>query len=105
MRLKKGKVHFEVMTHHGAVELWRAQKLGWDKVCTADVVFTDSKKGQRASEAELLEAFGTHDMNEALRIICEKGEVQQNADDRKKASARTVGFQSCGFFSISFSSV
>ncbi len=74
VRLKKGKGHFEVLTHHGAVEQWRAKKLGWDKVCVADAVFKDSKKGERCSDAELVEAFGSSDMATVCQLICEKGE-------------------------------
>jgi ribosome maturation protein SDO1 len=103
VRLKKGKGVFEVLTHHGAVEQWRAKKLGWDKVCVADVVFKDSKKGDRCSDAELVEAFGTSDVATVLQLVCEKGEVQQTADDRKKASERRR-FPTAAFFSRAFSS-
>jgi ribosome maturation protein SDO1 len=53
-------------------------------VCVVDAVFKNHNKGERFSDAELLEAFGTSDMTTVLQTICEKGEVQQNANDRKK---------------------
>lgn len=53
-------------------------------VCVADAVFKNHTKGERFSDAELTEAFGTSDVTSVLQTICEKGEVQQNAGDRKK---------------------
>ena len=54
------------------------------QVCVVDAAFKNSHKGERFSDAELLEAFGTSDITQVLQSICEKGEVQQNAGDRKK---------------------
>ena len=39
VRLKKGKKTFEALTHHGAVELWRAKRADWSTVLVAEAVF------------------------------------------------------------------
>ncbi len=50
----------------------------------AEEIFRDARKGDRSSEDEIKEVFGTGDINEiAIRII-KKGEVQLTTEQRKK---------------------
>lgn len=87
VRLKKGKKTFEILTHHGTVEPFREGKLGWDKVPVADRVFKNSSKGEVFTDAELIEAFETANVEEVMKQIAMKGELQTNAADRAKAVA------------------
>ncbi|MBR9702350.1 ribosome assembly factor SBDS [Candidatus Pacearchaeota archaeon] len=47
-----------------------------------DKVFTDSKKGEAASDSDLKDSFGTTDTNEIIQKIVKDGEVQLTQEHR-----------------------
>jgi len=87
-RIKKMGKHFEIL-----VDMDRALKFKRGDVSSiqseTDFVFEDIKKGKRASEKDLIEVFGTNDINVIASEIVNKGEVlvtqqQRDAEQEKK---------------------
>jgi ribosome maturation protein SDO1 len=59
----------------------------------ADIIFTDAKKGLKASEKDLLSAFGTNDINMIASKIVKNGEVlltQEHRDDERENKIKQV---------------
>lgn len=89
VRLKKGKKTFEILTHHGTVEPWRAGTGSWDAVPVLDRVI--DHKGEPWTKADLMEAFETDDTTAVMQEVARKGELQHNAEvGGGVARARTV---------------
>lgn len=84
VRYRKGKHSFEIMTKPGSVRLFRAGKLGWDKVLVADAIFTNSKKGNIAKSNDLVNVFGTDEIDKCAQIMIRDGEAQVSATERKE---------------------
>lgn len=91
-RIKKGNLHFEIL-----VDLDDALKVkkGLSDFLNVegDTVFTDLKKGNRASNAELQTAFGTSDITEIGKEIVKHGEVltdQEHRDEEKEKKIKQV---------------
>ena len=59
----------------------------WKDVCYADRVFKNSSKGEIPTDAELQEAFETSDVEEVMKTIALKGDLQTTSQDRAKAMA------------------
>jgi ribosome maturation protein SDO1 len=80
-RIKKAGKNFEII-----VDLDNALKLKKGEVDSinveGDMIFSDSKKGERAPSSDLKEAFGTEDINEIAKKIVTGGEVQINQEHR-----------------------
>jgi ribosome maturation protein SDO1 len=80
-RIKKAGKKFEII-----VDLNDAMKLKKDEISTinieGDSIFSDAKKGQRASPSDLKEAFGTEDVNEVAKTIIKEGEVLTSQEYR-----------------------
>jgi ribosome maturation protein SDO1 len=80
-RIKKTGKNFEIM-----VDLDDALKFkkGLSAFIQAETefIFKDIKKGEKASENELKEAFGTTDVNEIVKKIVKEGEVQITQEHR-----------------------
>jgi len=55
-----------------------------DEIVAMDVIYTDWKKGLRASREALLRAFKTDDVRKAIEIILRQGELLLTAEQRKK---------------------
>jgi len=83
VRYQHGKNKFEILTKPGSVLKFREGKLGWDKVHMADVVFSNSSRGDLASGKDLEAAFGTSNPEECCKKIVETGELQLSAQERK----------------------
>ena len=73
-RIKKAGKRFELL-----VDLDEAMKLKKEEISNinveGDVIFSDAKKGERASSSDLKEAFGTEDIQEIAKKIITEGEV------------------------------
>jgi ribosome maturation protein SDO1 len=83
-RIRVGSKHFEILVE--AEEALKFKKTGEGDVGSmldADIIFTDSKKGLKASSSDLEEAFGTSDVNEVASQIIKRGEVQIPQDVRE----------------------
>lgn len=84
VRYKQGKFSFEIMTKPGTVRLFLEGKLGWDKVLSADAIFTNAKKGNIAKSSDLTKVFGTDDVNKCAEIMVRQGDHQVSAQERKE---------------------
>ena len=84
VRYKKGKHSFEILTKPGSVRLFLTGKLGWDKVLSADAIFTNSKKGNIARNQDLITVFGTDDVNKCAETMVREGEAQVSVAERKE---------------------
>src|SRR3989344_9120373 len=80
-RIKKIGKHFEIL-----VDLDNALKFkkGTSSFIQAETefIFKDIKKGEKAPENELKEAFGTTDVNEIVKKIVKEGEIQTTQEFR-----------------------
>lgn len=85
VRLKRGKTTFEVLTNDGSVTKFREKELKnlQDVLVSGDDVFTDLKKGSKASKEQLVAAFETDNVKKVLEQIVLKGDVQVSAGERK----------------------
>ena len=83
VKLNKNKKQFEILTKHGAVDLFRQGKLGWSKVTVSDEVYKNSSKGERYTNKDLEDTFGTSNVEECMKEIALHGEVQLTTQDRK----------------------
>jgi len=80
-RIKKAGKHFEVIVNlDDALKF----KKGTGSFIQAETefIFKDIKKGEKAPEDELKEAFGTTDVNEIVKKIVKEGEIQTTQEYR-----------------------
>ena len=83
--IQKGKERFEVLVDPElALELKRGKPIGLERVLAINQVFTDSRKGDRASAADLQKAFGTSDPLKVAESIIRSGDVQLTTEQRHK---------------------
>jgi ribosome maturation protein SDO1 len=68
-----------------ALELRFGKKIPLDDLLATNEVFKDAKKGDRVSEKELKEAFGTEDLQTVVEDIVKKGAIQLTTDQRRRA--------------------
>ena len=54
-----------------------------DEILAIDVIYTNSSKGEKASEEKLKRAFGTTDRDRIAREILDRGELQLTSEQRK----------------------
>ncbi len=77
--------HFEILVKpDSALQYKRGEQTPISKILVIDTIFTDSNKGERASEQKLVDAFGTIDTIEIAQTILSKGELQLTTEQRKK---------------------
>ncbi len=94
-RIKKAGKRFEII-----VNLDDAIKLKKGEISSisieGDMIFSDSKKGQKASPSDLKEAFRTEDINEIANIIIKEGEVlttqEHRSEEQEKKLKQVVDF-------------
>jgi ribosome maturation protein SDO1 len=91
-RIKKAGKNFEII-----VDLDNALKfkkgLSTSVEAEAGKIFSDSKRGLAASNADLTAAFGTNDVNEIAQGIVKKGEVlvtQEHRDEERDKKMKQV---------------
>ena len=91
-RIKKTGKNFEIF-----VDLDNALKFkkGMSKFIEAegDKIFSDSKKGFAASNSDLMQAFGTNDVNAVAQIIVKQGEIlvtQEHRDEERDKKIKQV---------------
>jgi len=83
VRYQKGKKKFEIMTKQDAVTKFKEGKLGFNNVCSTTTIFTNSKKGEQAKEADLMEVFETTNEEEVCKLIIKLGTLQLTAKERE----------------------
>lgn len=80
-RIKKAGKRFEIL-----VDLDQALKLKKGEIDSINIegnyIFTDLKKGEKAPSSDLMEVFGTEDVQEIAKKIITQGEVQTNQEYR-----------------------
>ena len=83
--VKERSKHFEVVIDPDLAEEFRKGAVkDVREVLKAEDVFTDSKKGLRPSEKELIEVFGTKDKLKIAEAIIKKGIIQVSDQYREK---------------------
>ena len=84
-KLSVGGDHFEILVKPDpALDFKLGRQSEISKVLVADQIFTDSNKGQRASEEKLKKAFGTDDVYKIAEAILHRGELQLTTDQRRE---------------------
>jgi ribosome maturation protein SDO1 len=95
-RIKKSGKHFEIL-----VDLEKAMSFKKGSTTSTDFleldrIFSDSKKGERASEKDLQDCFGTLDINEIASKIVKEGEVllthEHRSEEQEKKLKQIVDF-------------
>jgi len=77
--------HFEILVKPDpALQYKRGEQTPISKILVIDTIFTDSNKGQRASEQKLVKAFGTINTIEIAQQILRRGELQLTTDQRRR---------------------
>lgn len=91
-RIKKGKLHFEVLVDLDTALNFKKGKTDYFAL-EIDRVFSDSKKGEAASKNELEISFGTSDPVEIGKIIVKQGEIlvdQEHRDEEREKRVKQV---------------
>ncbi len=84
-RIKKENIDFEILVDpEKALEFKRGKPYSIENILAANIVFTDSKKGERAPSGDLNKAFKTTDILKIAEIIIKEGTVQLTTDQRRK---------------------
>lgn len=81
---KDGK-HFEILVDPElAYELKDGKIVSLSRMLAVNTIFSDSKKGMRASPSEIEKAFGTQDVEKIAEIMVKHGEVQLTTELRRR---------------------
>ncbi len=84
-RLTKDGKHFEILVDSElAYDLKENKSVSIQKMLAVNQVYTDSKKGDRCSDKDLIIAFGTSDIEKVANDIVRKGEVQLTTEFKRK---------------------
>ena len=84
-KLKREGKNFEILVYpEKALEYKKGKPIPINDVIVVEEIFTDSKKGLRASEGDLERGFGTLEKLEICKTIIKDGDVQQTADMLRK---------------------
>jgi len=84
VRLKKGGKRFEVACYKNKVQEWRTGvETNLDDVMQISNVFVNVSKGEVAKAGDLQKAFGTSDVNNIVKEILKKGELQVGDKERE----------------------
>jgi len=81
-KYQKGSQRFEVVIDPEAALLFRQGKAQLSDALRFPAVYTDAKKGEKASSNMLKNAFGTDDVNAVAEQIIRKGDVPQSKSQR-----------------------
>ena len=84
-KLEKDGKHFEILVDPVlAYELKEGKTVSLSKMLAVNAIFTDSKKGLKAGEGDVENILGTTDIEQAAKIIIEKGDIQLTTDFRRR---------------------
>ncbi len=84
-RMKKGKENFEIVIEPDrAVEFKEGRAVDIKDILKSEGIFSDARKGLRASESAMRTVLGTDDSIKVAEIILKDGEIQLTAEYRKK---------------------
>ncbi|TFK76659.1 Shwachman-Bodian-diamond syndrome protein [Pluteus cervinus] len=83
VRLKKGGKRFEIACYKNKVQEWRnGVETNIDDVLQISNVFVNVSKGEVAKSNDLQKAFGTSSVQDVVKEILKKGEVQVGEKER-----------------------
>ncbi len=84
-RFKKGDHEFEILVDpYRAYEFKKGKEIPLEEILATDEIFTDAKKGFRASQEDLQKVFGTTDIQSIVRVILLEGDIQLTTEQRRK---------------------
>lgn len=84
-KLKTQGANFEVLVDcNNAIALKGGKEIDMKDVLATQTIFSDSKKGDQASETQLRQIFGTTDPVEVAKEIIKKGEIRLTAEYRSQ---------------------
>ncbi|ORM39669.1 Ribosome maturation protein SBDS [Babesia sp. Xinjiang] len=85
VRLKIGGSRFEIACYKNKVLNWRSGvETDIQEVLQSPCIFTSITKGKLAKTDELLEVFGTKEIDTICKQILDKGEMQVSKEERKQ---------------------
>ncbi len=88
-RIRKAGKHFEVLVDLDDAMKFKRGESSFIQPET-ELIFRDLKKGERAPEADLEEAFKTTDVNEITKRIVKEGEIQTTQDFRDEEHEKKI---------------
>lgn len=84
-RLKKSGINFEVLCDCDKTMDFKQGKASFDDaIVTEDEIFKDVKKGEKASEKDLSQGFGSDNKRDIAEKILKEGEVQLTTEYKNK---------------------
>ncbi len=84
-KLKTQGANFEVLVDcNNAIAIKGGKEMDMKDVLATQTIFSDSKKGEQASETQLRQIFGTTDPVEVAKEIIKKGEIHLTAEYRSQ---------------------
>ncbi|MEK6898458.1 MAG: ribosome assembly factor SBDS [Nanoarchaeota archaeon] len=92
-RIKQGGKHFEIIVDLDRALEFKKGKGSVSDFLEIDKIFSDSKKGLKAAESDLKNAFGTEDTSEIAEKIVKSGEIlttQEYRDDEREKKVRQI---------------
>ena len=85
VRLTLGGEKFEILVDPDLALAYKEEKKGdLSKILVVDTVFTDAKKGERASTGQMQSLFGTNDPMKVAMMILERGRLQLTTEQMRK---------------------
>jgi len=85
VRLTVGGEKFEILVDPDLALAYKEEKKGdLSKILVVDTVFTDAKKGERASTGQMQSLFGTNDPMKVAMMILERGKLQLTTEQMRK---------------------
>ncbi|MDY6986006.1 MAG: ribosome assembly factor SBDS [Candidatus Thermoplasmatota archaeon] len=85
-RYAHGERRFEILVDpEKAMELRSGKSVPIEELLATAEIFKDARKGERAGEKELKEAFGTVDAQKIAEEIVKKGTIQLTTEQRRRA--------------------
>jgi len=84
-RYQSGELTFEILVEpENAYKLKRGENVSIENVIASRDVFSDSKKGLRASDSDLNKVFGSNNFEKILAKIIKDGEIQLTTEQKRK---------------------
>ncbi len=82
-RLKRNGKNFEILVDcEKAIEFRKGKNISLYDILASDIIYKDSRKGEKASEKDMELLFKTADPAEVAKIILKEGEIQVSKEIR-----------------------
>ena len=83
VRLKKNGKNFEILVDcEKALEFRKGKNISLYDILASDIIYKDSRKGEKAAENEMKTIFEIEDINEITKKILKEGEIQISKEIR-----------------------